>query len=897
MRSVILCTVGLCLLFGASYAQTNTFPASGNVGIGTITPTNLLQVEGGTSQFGTGADHSAFGLDGDLTFSGNADFLVAGDHYAFRYSGNPNYGLVFSNTNSRYEFRDGTGAPVFWATGGGNAYIKNKLAIGSTTTPGAMVDITPTTPAAIRIKPYDVTTGATGELRFNELAATGNNYVGFKAPDNITANLTWVLPAADGTSGQFLITDGSGNLSWASAGGGTYTAGTGIDITGSVITNTAPDQVVTLNGTGTASISGTYPNYTIDATSGISGTANYLVKFTGTNVGGNSMLYDNGTSVGINTITPSPTFLMDIVGGDMRANGVRVGRGNSNVLSNTALGSGALLGNTTGSLNTAIGYDVLNYSTTASENTGCGYGSLFLTTTGNNNSAFGSYALFQNTTGHDNTAMGRNALNINSTGTNNIAVGSDALYNNTTASGNVAIGSSALYANIIGSNNIAIGQNALNGSTTSSSNVAIGNASLSQLTTGFYNVAVGEGVMSSNTDGWGNSGIGALAMNLNTTGYNNSAFGGYALFTNSTGFFNDAFGYYALVYNTTGYRNAAFGNYALYANTTGSLNAAFGKSALYGNTTGTSNIGIGYSALLTNTTGNNNTAVGVSTDVTASNLSNATAIGFQTTVNASNKARMGNSSVSSNGGQVSWTAYSDARIKNNVQENVPGLNFIKGLRPVTYHFDVKKENALLGVADTVEWEGKYDIEKIQWTGFIAQEVDAAAQEIGYNFSGVDKSGDVLGLRYAEFVVPLVKAVQEIDSDAQAKDARIDALEKEIEDLKNEIAGLGNTTQSNVTLTEDKTSVSVSLSGAWLEQNVPNPFAGSTIIRCYIPEGSTSAELMITAQNGITLSRTALTQIGINEITVDASAISAGAYQYTLIVDGQIVGTKQMILAK
>jgi len=49
------------------------------------------------------------------------------------------------------------------------------------------------------------------------------------------------------------------------------------------------------------------------------------------------------------------------------------------------------------------------------------------------------------------------------------------------------------------------------------------------------------------------------------------------------------------------------------------------------------------------------------------------------------------------------------------------------------------------------------------SGFIAQEVEAAAQEIGYEFSGIDaprNANDFYGLRYAEFVVPLVKAMQE-----------------------------------------------------------------------------------------------------------------------------------------
>jgi len=41
--------------------------------------------------------------------------------------------------------------------------------------------------------------------------------------------------------------------------------------------------------------------------------------------------------------------------------------------------------------------------------------------------------------------------------------------------------------------------------------------------------------------------------------------------------------------------------------------------------------------------------------------------------------------------------------------------------------------------DEGKWKGKYDIEQIEMTGFIAQEVEQAAQKAGYNFSGVQKS--------------------------------------------------------------------------------------------------------------------------------------------------------------
>jgi hypothetical protein len=54
------------------------------------------------------------------------------------------------------------------------------------------------------------------EIRFSETTANGTNYVGFKAPASLSADKIWILPSADGSAGQFLKTDGAGNLSFDS---------------------------------------------------------------------------------------------------------------------------------------------------------------------------------------------------------------------------------------------------------------------------------------------------------------------------------------------------------------------------------------------------------------------------------------------------------------------------------------------------------------------------------------------------------------------------------------------------------------------------------------------------------------------------------------------------------
>jgi hypothetical protein len=57
------------------------------------------------------------------------------------------------------------------------------------------------------------------DLRFGEATANGSNYVGFQAPASIAADVLWTLPGTDGSANQVLQTNGSGILSWATAGG------------------------------------------------------------------------------------------------------------------------------------------------------------------------------------------------------------------------------------------------------------------------------------------------------------------------------------------------------------------------------------------------------------------------------------------------------------------------------------------------------------------------------------------------------------------------------------------------------------------------------------------------------------------------------------------------------
>ena len=55
---------------------------------------------------------------------------------------------------------------------------------------------------------------AGGQIKINEGTNNGSNFIGLKAPNNVAATTTFTLPNGDGTSGQFMKTDGAGNLSF-----------------------------------------------------------------------------------------------------------------------------------------------------------------------------------------------------------------------------------------------------------------------------------------------------------------------------------------------------------------------------------------------------------------------------------------------------------------------------------------------------------------------------------------------------------------------------------------------------------------------------------------------------------------------------------------------------------
>ena len=314
-------------------------------------------------------------------------------------------------------------------------------------------------------------------------------------------------------------------------------------------------------------------------------------------LGVNSAGVDQGNKVGIGTASPSAK--LDVAG---LAN---INDGSNNVMissGNTAL--------TTGVDNTAVGDNALQSVTSGSYNSAFGAGALTSNSTGVSNSAFGHGALRLNT-GANNTAFGTASLRNKTSGDNNSAFGVNALYTNATGSNNIAIGRNAGYYTT-GSNNALIGYYAGYGGATStfSNTVALGYQALTALTIGENNVAVGFQAGLSNTEGDDNVFVGGFAGQANTTGDNNAFVGRNAGYANISGSVNSFLGVSAGRYNTTGYSNTFLGGLAGNQNTIGYSNSFVGVNAGYSNTSGDNNSFFGRDSGYSNSTGNGNIFLG-----------------------------------------------------------------------------------------------------------------------------------------------------------------------------------------------------------------------------------------------------------------------------------------------
>ena len=325
----------------------------------------------------------------------------------------------------------------------------------------------------------------------------------------------------------------------------------------------------------------------------------------------------------------------------------------------------------------------------------------------------------------------------------------------------------------------------------------------------------------------------------------------------------------------------------MFNTTTGGGNTAVGTGALHDNTYGLANVAVGEDALKNNVGGNWNTAVGHSAGPAfgSGNLIHATAIGYLAVNTANFQVRIGNDLITDIGGQVSWSTLSDGRFKRDIKEDIAGLDFINKLRPVSYTVDHAALSSFHHTSDILQLQTGRKSE-VRQTGFVAQEVEALIKKGNYSFNGVvtpQNDKDHYSIRYSEFVVPLVKAVQELT-------AKLDAQQKELEALKKLVGGdKGSSVLEGATKGQ----------GAMLYQNTPNPFSTETEIGVSLPDDVQYANLIFYTLEGKQLKVLPLSSRGNFRVKVEVGELSNtnGICMYALMADGKIIDSKRLLVSK
>ncbi len=345
--------------------------------------------------------------------------------------------------------------------------------------------------------------------------------------------------------------------------------------------------------------------------------------------------------------------------------------------------------------------------------------------------------------------------------------------------------------------NIGIGKDVFKALTSGDNNVAIGAVAADALTEGSDNTIIGYNAGSTITTSVQNTLIGSVAGNAISTGNGGNVFiGHYAGSACTTGAYNIAIGYGAYDVGTTDTNNIAIGKDTLGSSNFGggSDNIVIGNGAGDAVNTGDENTLVGYLAGTTIEGGSGNTCIGNDSAATLGSGSNNTIIGNSCNVNdattdhgicignnietSSNKFSFGKSGdVVSNvfSSDANWSRSSDVRKKREIYDQGLGLDFINDLR--TVNFQWKPQNEF-----PKEWDDYNEIStndtSVVMHGFIAQEVkealDKHASERDKNFTGWSKGED--GMQHTSremFVVPLIKAVQELSTEVKELKAKLE----------------------------------------------------------------------------------------------------------------------------
>ena len=252
--------------------------------------------------------------------------------------------------------------------------------------------------------------------------------------------------------------------------------------------------------------------------------------------------------------------------------------------------------------------------------------------------------------------------------------------------------------------------------------------------------------------------------------------------------------------------------------------------------------------------------------------------------------------------------FSDQNLKTDIDTVENALEIINQLKPHSFKYDSINHP-----------EMNFSTKK-QY-GFIAQEVENVLPEligIKYSSAVLDSNGNLINtpveyktMNYMPLIAILTKGIQEQNGKIDSLEALTnsqDSINNALQDQINTLYGMitaccnnnSNMSQNNsMQQNQNDNSLDVTLTdnipSIVLDQNVPNPFAEQTTITYTLTDGVQKAQMLFYNIEGkLIQSAELLNTAGQGQINVFANDLSTGVYTYSLVVDGQIKGTKRMV---
>jgi hypothetical protein len=239
---------------------------------------------------------------------------------------------------------------------------------------------------------------------------------------------------------------------------------------------------------------------------------------------------------------------------------------------------------------------------------------------------------------------------------------------------------------------------------------------------------------------------------------------------------------------------------------------------------------------------------------------------------------------------TAWVELSDMNVKDNILPIENNIDIINQLQPKSFTFRTD-EFPSINFSEGTNY------------GLIAQEVEQVLPDIVKDIVHppvIDSNGveitppvNLKGVNYTAIIPFLIGAIQE-------QQLQIDDLNSRLTSCCGpgiqEFQVPDNGTNQPSTINHQQLA-SVARDLPVLSQNQPNPFTEKTLIRFYIPKTIKDAAIKVFDNTGSVHRLFAITGEGPGTIELEANSLAAGNYYYSLLIGGNVIDTKIMVITK